>query len=63
MDGCFSIEKLQALLSQSRESKSRTCGTFFQLSPSAGLEIPESPPTMWLVTFNISFTEYYLNDV
>lgn len=46
MDGCFKIETLKLLLLQSRESKSRTCGMPFQLSPSAGLGIPPSPPTV-----------------
>lgn len=51
MDGCLSMETLQMLPPCSRESRSRTCGMLFQLSPRAGLEIPPSPPTVWLVTF------------
>lgn len=52
-DGCFITEMLQILLPRSRESKSRTWGTLFQLSPSAGLEVPSSPPTTWFVTCKI----------
>jgi hypothetical protein len=44
---------LLTLLPQSRESKSRTWGTLFQLSPSAGLGLPSSPPTTWFVTYKI----------
>lgn len=48
---CFSIETVQILLSGSRDKSSRIWGSLFQLSPSAGLRIPPSPPTIWLVTW------------
>lgn len=51
--GCLIIEKLQTLPPHSRERKSLTWGTLFQLSPSAGFELPSSPPTTWFVTCKI----------